>query len=273
MIGVPQPGSLTLTPSQIQNPSPTLVQQPLAMALLMDSSGSLFVTDRRDQRFLAAFGLVDQFRKIPLDFGAILRFDNFGTGFGSTALGQPLQTAQLLQNFTDDKAQLQRGILQATPGGNTALYEAIFEAARFLSDFRQSEDLNRRLVVFTDGIDNDSRLTLTEVTTRIQALPNGSRRGISTYIVGLGTDLELFELQQLAVATQGTFALAKVPEELESSFANFFPAAIGENRVAVRVNTTSPLASGNYLLSGSLQINRGGISLTAAFRNAALVVR
>ncbi|NJM00430.1 MAG: VWA domain-containing protein [Synechococcaceae cyanobacterium SM2_3_2] len=273
LLGIPQPVSVTLSASQIQNPSPALAQQPLAMAVLMDGSGSLFVTDRRDQRFLAAFGLVDQFRDMPVDFAAILRFDNRATGFGSTALGQPLQTAQLLQDFTDDEAQLQRGILQTTPGGNTALFDASLESAGLLSDFRQGEELNRRLVVFTDGIDNDSRLTLTEAITGIQALPNGSRQGISTYVVGLGTDLDLFELQQLAAATQGTFALAKVPEELGSPFANLFPAAIGENRVEVIVESTSALAAGNYLLSGNLQINRGGISLTTAFRDAALVVR
>ncbi|MEN9221132.1 MAG: hypothetical protein Q6M04_01705 [Thermostichus sp. BF3_bins_97] len=271
--GIPLPVSVSLAPGQIQPPSPGLADNPLVMGILMDSSGSLFVTDRQDRRFLAAFGLLEQFRSSPLDLGAVLRFDNRQTGFGVTALGRPLQTAQLLQGFTSDQAALQRGILLSTPGGNTALYDASLEAAQFLSDFRQSENLNRRLVVFSDGIDNDSRLTLAQAITGIQALPNGSGLGIPTYIVGLGTDLDLFELQQMAAATQGTFALAKVAEDLGDPFANFFPAAIGENRVEVRVESTSALAPGNYLLSGSLQINRGGISLTTAFRDAALVVR
>ncbi|MEN9202642.1 MAG: VWA domain-containing protein [Thermostichus sp. DG02_4_bins_136] len=273
LVGIPQSVSLRLTPSQIQNPRPDLSQQPLAMAILMDGSGSLFVTDRQDRRFLAAFGLLEQFRSSPLDVGAILRFDNQGTGFGVTALGRPLRTAQLLQDFTNDQAALRRGILLSAPGGNTALYDATLETAQFLSDFRQSENLNRRLVVFTDGIDNESLLSLTEVARQVQQLPNGSRQGIPTYIIGLGTDLDLFELQQLAEATQGTFALAKVAEDLGPPFANLFPAAIGENRVAVRVETTSPLAAGNYLLSGSLQISRGGLSLTTEFRDAVLVVR
>ncbi|MCF2970118.1 VWA domain-containing protein [Synechococcus sp. Nb3U1] len=273
LVGIPQPTSLRLIPSQVQNPSPDLTRQPLAMALLMDSSGSLFVTDRQDRRFSAAFDLLQQFRSSPLDLGAILRFDNQGIGFGTTALGRPLRTAQLLQDFTSDQAALRRGILLSTPGGNTALYDATLETAQFLSDFRQSENLNRRLVVFTDGIDNESLLSLREVTRQVQQLPNGSQRGIPAYIVGLGTDLNLFELQQLAEATQGTFVLARVAEDLGPPFANLFPAAIGENRVAVRVETTSPLAAGNYLLSGSLQISRGGLSLTTEFRDAVLVVR
>lgn len=271
--GIPLPVSVSLVPTQIQPPSPALAGEPLAMTILMDGSGSLFVTDRRDRRFLAAFGLLEQFRSLPLDFGSILRFDNQQTGFGATALGQPLQTAQLLQDFTSDQAALQRGILLSTPGGNTALYDASLDAAQVLSDFRQDEDLNRRLVVFTDGIDNDSRLRLTEAIAGIQRLPNGSRTGFSTYIVGLGTDLDLIELQQLAESTQGTFALAKIPEELGSPFANLFPAAIGENRVEVRVESTSSLAPGNYLLSGSLQINQDEASVTATFRDAVLVVR
>ncbi len=271
LLGIPQPLSVTLTPSQIQNPSPDLAQQPLLMAVLMDGSGSLFVTDRRDQRFVAAFGLLDQFRRMPVDFGAILRFDNRGTGFGSTALGQPLQTAQLLQDFTDDEAQLQRGILQTTPGGNTALYDATLEAARLLSDFRPTETLNRRLVVFTDGIDNDSNRSL-EAT--IQVLTDlSSQRGhrLSTYVVGLGTTLDLIELQQLASATQGTFVLATSPEALVTPFANLFPAAIGEHRLQVQVQSNGFLPNSSYLLSGELQIDRNGVILATPFTNAVLV--
>lgn len=164
LLGIPQPVTLTLTPTRIENPPPDLAQRPLLMAVLMDGSGSLLVLDPQSRRFLAVFRLLDQFRPALLDLGAILRFDNRGAGFGLTALGQLLRTAQLLQDFTGDRELLRRGVLRAVPGGNTALYDATVEAGRFLRDFRPTERFNRRLVVFTDGIDNESTRSINQTT-------------------------------------------------------------------------------------------------------------
>ncbi len=270
--GIPLPVDISLTPASIINPPVTLATEPVQMTVLMDGSGSLFVTDLRDLRFEAAFGLVDQFRPLPLDLGAILRFDNQDTGFGVTPLGRPLETAQLLQPFTSDLGDLQRGILSATPGGETALYDAMVEAAQYLSDFSSSDAVNRRLVVFTDGIDNDSELSLNEAIVALQGIPDGSSFSISTYIVGLGSALELLELQQLADATDGTFALSLFPEQLGVAFANFFPAAVGEQRVQVAIASDQLLASDEYLLSGQITFTRDGAQVTTPFTNAVLIV-
>jgi Ca-activated chloride channel family protein len=270
--GIPQPIEITLSPTQVINPPSSLVAEPLHLSLLMDGSGSLFVTDQQDLRFEAAFGLVEQYRSNPLDLGAILRFDNQDTGFGSTALGRPLQTAQLLQDFTADRFDLERGILGATAGGDTALFDATVEAGQLLSDFSQEDGINRRLVVFTDGIDNDSDLSLNEAIAELQSLPNGSATGLPVYIIGLGTALELFDLQQLARSTEGTFVLALLPQQLDTAFANLFPAAVGEQRVEVSVGSTSPLPAGEYLLDGQITLSQSGEQITTNFVDAALIV-
>ncbi|MGY3252248.1 hypothetical protein ACVW01_000072 [Thermostichus sp. MS-CIW-19] len=272
LLGIPQPVTLTLTPTRIENPPPDLPQRPLLMAVLMDGSGSLLVLDPQSRRFLAVFRLLDQFRPAPLDLGAILRFDNRGAGFGLTALGQPLRTAQLLQDFTGDKELLRRGVLRAVPGGNTALYDATVEAGRFLSDFRPTERFNRRLVVFTDGIDNESTRSINQATQELTTLARERGQKLTVYVVGLGVDLNLLELQRLAAATEGTFVLARFSEGLEAPFANLFPAAIGEHRLQVRVQSNVPLSAGSYLLSGELRVEREGSRFVAPFSDAVLTV-
>lgn len=272
LLGIPQPVTLTLTPTRIENPPPDLPQRPLLMAVLMDGSGSLLVLDPQSRRFLAVFLLLDQFRPAPLDLGAILRFDNRGAGFGVTALGQPLRTAQLLQDFTSDKELLRRGVLRAVPGGNTALYDATVEAGRFLSDFRPTERFNRRLVVFTDGIDNESTRSINQATQELTTLARERGQKLTVYVVGLGVDLNLLELQRLAAATEGTFVLARFPEGLEAPFANLFPAAIGEHRLQMRVQSNVPLSAGYYLLSGELRVEREGSRFVAPFSDAVLTV-
>ncbi|MGY2802826.1 hypothetical protein ACVWZ1_002624 [Thermostichus sp. MS-CIW-25] len=272
LLGSPQPVALTLTPTRIENPPPDLAQRPLLMAVLMDGSGSLLVLDPQSRRFLAVFRLLDQFRPALLDLGAILRFDNRGAGFGVTALGQPLRTAQLLQDFTSDRELLRRGVLRAVPGGNTALYDATVEAGRFLSDFRPTERFNRRLVVFTDGIDNESTRSINQTTQELTALARERGQKLTVYVVGLGVDLNLLELQRLAAATEGTFVLARFSEELEAPFANLFPAAIGEHRLQMRVQSNVPLSAGSYLLSGELRVEREGSRFVAPFSDAVLTV-
>lgn len=272
LLGIPQPVALTLTPTRIENPPPDLPQRPLLMAVLMDGSGSLLVLDPQSRRFLAVFRLLDQFRPALLDLGAILRFDNRGAGFGVTALGQPLRTAQLLQDFTSDRELLRRGVLRAVPGGNTALYDATVEAGRFLSDFRPTERFNRRLVVFTDGIDNESTRSINQTTQELTALARERGQKLTVYVVGLGVDLNLLELQRLAAATEGTFVLARFSEGLEAPFANLFPAAIGEHRLQVRVQSNVPLSAGSYLLSGELRVEREGSRFVAPFSDAVLTV-
>jgi Ca-activated chloride channel family protein len=272
LLGIPQPVTLTLTPTRIENPPPDLPQRPLLMAVLMDGSGSLLVLDPQSRRFLAVFRLLDQFRPALLDLGAILRFDNRGAGFGLTALGQPLRTAQLLQDFTGDKELLRRGVLRAVPGGNTALYDATVEAGRFLSDFRPTERFNRRLVVFTDGIDNESTRSINQATQELTTLARERGQKLTVYVVGLGVDLNLLELQRLAAATEGTFVLARFSEGLEAPFADLFPAAIGEHRLQMRVQSNVPLSAGSYLLSGELRVEREGSRFVAPFSDAVLTV-
>ncbi|MFT0787099.1 hypothetical protein [Synechococcus sp. H55.10] len=65
--GIPQSATVTLSPTRIENPRAELARQPLLMAILMDGSGSLLVLDPQSRRFLAVFGLLDQFRATPLD--------------------------------------------------------------------------------------------------------------------------------------------------------------------------------------------------------------
>jgi hypothetical protein len=141
-----------------------------------------------------------------------------------------------------------------------------------LSDFRPTERFNRRLVVFTDGIDNESTRSINQATQELTTLARERGQKLTVYVVGLGVDLNLLELQRLAAATEGTFVLARFSEGLEAPFANLFPAAIGEHRLQMRVQSNVPLSAGSYLLSGELRVEREGSRFVAPFSDAVLTV-
>ena len=111
------------------------VENPFTVALLIDTSRSaLFeLQDIRD----AAIAFVDKMR--PNDRAFVIAFSN-----DVTVVAEP----------TSDRDALRRAIGGIRPGGNTRVYDAV--------NFALAERLARiegrtALVLFTDGVDNDSR--------------------------------------------------------------------------------------------------------------------
>ena len=111
------------------------VDNPFTVAILIDTSRSaLFeLQDIQD----AALAFVEKMR--PNDRALVVAFSN-----EATVLAEP----------TSDREALQRAIRSAQPGGNSRVYDAI--------DFVLSKQLagikgRTALILFTDGVDNDSR--------------------------------------------------------------------------------------------------------------------
>ncbi len=108
---------------------------PLSFGLVIDSSGSMrtklpTVSD-------AATGLIKEMRTDDEAFVAQFKDE-----------------ADLVQEFSRDKGELEEAISQIYTGGRTALLDAIIATA----DYAQEKARNRRkaLVVFTDGLERDS---------------------------------------------------------------------------------------------------------------------
>jgi Ca-activated chloride channel homolog len=120
-------------------------QAPITVALLFDTSGSMQVAAKSGAARTAA----DQFLawlQADKDQVAVFSFDS---------------SLRELQGFTRDKVRVRSSFGRVEePFGMTSLRDAVAETARRVADHGGS---HRGVIVFTDGVDNNSRLTPAEV--------------------------------------------------------------------------------------------------------------
>lgn len=141
----------------------TKVQQPIALAILLDTSASMEGKIETAQE--AAIGLARRIR--PQDRMEIIEFN-----------GQ----VSILQTFTSEVATLERAIRQATANGSTSLYNAIYVSLKDLKKARAAagEDIRREaIVVLSDGDDTSSLVAYDEV------LDLAKRSETTIYAIGL----------------------------------------------------------------------------------------
>lgn len=123
------------------------VQQPIALAVLLDTSASM--ESKLETAQEAAIGFARRIR--PGDVMEVVDFDS---------------QVNILQPFTGDVAALERSIKQATVNGSTSLYNAIYIALKNLQKVRarQGSALRREaIVVLSDGDDTSSLVAYDEV--------------------------------------------------------------------------------------------------------------
>lgn len=122
-------------------------QQPIALAILLDTSASM---DRRlSTAQEAAIGFARRMR--PHDTMTVIDFDS---------------QVNILQDFTNDVAALERAIRTTSVNGSTALYNAIYISLKELRKVRPSsaDDIRRQaIVVLSDGDDTSSLIEYEEV--------------------------------------------------------------------------------------------------------------
>ena len=214
------------------------VQQPIALAVLLDTSASM--ESKLETAQEAAIGFARRMR--PGDQMEVIDFD-----------GQ----VSILQSFTSDVAALERAIRQATVNGSTSLYNAIYVSLKDLKKARtsaSSEIRREAIVVLSDGDDTSSLVAYDEV------LDLAKRSETAIYAIGLkqndGGRREFkeaeFVLKQLSQETGGRAfypgSVAELPkiyelisQELSSQYAIGYvsknPARNGAwRRISVRVN-------------------------------------
>jgi Ca-activated chloride channel homolog len=174
-------------------------QQPIALAILLDTSASM---DRRlDTAQEAAVGFARRMR--PDDTMTVIDFDS---------------QVRVLQAFTNDVAALEKAIRSTSVNGSTALYNAIYISLKELKKVKapSAEEIRRQaIVVLSDGDDTSSLVEYEEV------LDLAKRSETAIYAVGLKQNdsgrVEFkeaeFVLKQLANETGGrAFFPANVSE-------------------------------------------------------------
>ena len=176
------------------------VQQPIALAVLLDTSASM--ESKLETAQEAAIGFVRRMRQG--DMMEVVDFDSQVT---------------VLQPFTSDVAALERAIRQAMVNGSTSLYNAIYIALKSLQKARArnaSEIRRQAIVVLSDGDDTSSLVAYDEV------LNLAKRSETAIYAIGLRHSEQArrefkeaeFVLRQLSQETGGRAFFPTAANEL-----------------------------------------------------------
>ena len=139
------------------------VQQPIALAILIDTSNSM--EDKISTAQEAATGFIRRMRKD--DVMEVIDFN------GQVRIPQP---------FTNDVNALERAIAQMTVNGSTSLYNAIYVSLKELKNehAKSAEEIRRQaIVVLSDGDDTSSLVEYEEV------LNLAKRSETAIYAIGL----------------------------------------------------------------------------------------
>jgi Ca-activated chloride channel homolog len=214
------------------------VQQPIALAILLDTSNSMEEKLATAQE--AAIGFVRRMKKD--DVIEVVEFNS---------------QVRVPQPFTHDVNALERAIRQTSVNGSTSLYNAIYVSLRALKDERakNAEEIRRQaIIVLSDGDDTSSVIEYDDV------LDLAKRSETAIYAIGLrqqetgrGKFKEAeFVLRQLSQETGGRVffptsvaELPKIYEQISDELASQYTMAYSSKnpmrngawrRIDVRVN-------------------------------------
>lgn len=166
---------------------------PISASLVLDVSGSMAGTPF-EQLQNAARTFIDTLR--PGDSVSITTFSD---------------RVRVIQPYTTDLAAARAVIDGLGFGGETALYQAAFDAP----DLALTAPQPRRVIVlFSDGAEFGGASTVT----REEALTHALRLGVPVFTVGLGFGADRTFLEAVADITNGQFYESPTPEALEGIF-------------------------------------------------------
>jgi Ca-activated chloride channel homolog len=182
----------------------TKAQLPIAMSLLIDTSASM--EDKLAVAQEAAIGFAKRMK--PEDMAQVIDFDSRVT---------------ILQQFTNDKAQLESAIRQTVPNGSTSLHNAIYISIKELKKVRAKglDEVRRQaIVVLSDGEDTSSLVPFEEV------LELAKRSEVVIYTIAIrgrdfgtrGFNEAEFVLRQFAQETGGRAFFPNAATELPNIY-------------------------------------------------------
>jgi Ca-activated chloride channel family protein len=217
---------------------------PVSMAFLVDTSGSMDLAGKLANAKRAIRSIVAG--RLPGDDFALFAFSE--------------GDVKMVADFSSNSARLFRALDELDAGGQTALFDAVAATPKLL----KGKNAKRAILLFTDGVDNASKLTpekmaeiLQQVSTPVYAF------GMKNVMYDLLTEeqrQELFveNLKMLAVSSGGKMYLvggdedlrplaAKVNSEVRKQYIlGFSPSGRGE--LKYRVVFVSVTKKGNWLV-------------------------
>ncbi len=179
-----------------QSPVQVATQLPsIASTLVMDTSGSMKRAIGDAQR--AATTYADNVR--AEDEVLIIDFSD---------------KVKVVQSFTSSKPPLRAAIGAMKARGNTALYDAVFEAVRSFGDKKG----RKVAIVLTDGRDDDGTGKVLSVKTVEQVIAAAREVNVPVFTIGLGTDVDEAILTKIAVESGGRYFPSPSPADLENLY-------------------------------------------------------
>src|SRR6266478_1416382 len=185
---------------------------PLQVGLMVDASNS--VRDRFKFEQESAIEFLNQTVRPRYDKAFVVGFD---------------VTPEVTQDFTDNTEALSRGVRALRPGGGTAMYDALYFAARDkLLKEQQNGAVRRAIILLSDGDDNMSHVT------REEAIDMAQRADVIVYTISTNVTGSRHAgdkvLERIADATGGRSffpfqitdvanAFVEIQDELRSQYA------------------------------------------------------
>ena len=159
---------------------PVSQSETMSINLVIDRSGSMSEENRMQNAKNAAGQFVDEILRNRSNSVELTSFDSY---------------VYTTQQFTNDANALQSAINSIFPGGQTALFDALYDA--LISTSIKSG--SRFVIAFTDGEENASLHREQDV------IELSRMTGIPVYLIGIGSDTNDVALRNLAKACNGEY--------------------------------------------------------------------
>jgi Ca-activated chloride channel homolog len=217
---------------------------PVSMAFLVDTSGSMELAAKLTNAKKAIRSIVEG--RLPGDDFALFAF----------AEGE----VKLVADFSSNSRKLLAALDELSAGGQTALFDAVAATPKLL----KGKNAKRAIVLFTDGVDNASKLDATQMAEILQQVSTPvyaiGMKNVMYDLLSESQRKELFvdNLRMLAVSSGGRMFLAGGEEDLRPLAAQvnsevrkqyilgFSPSGRGE--LKYRVVFVSVTKKGNWIV-------------------------
>jgi Ca-activated chloride channel homolog len=179
------------------------INLPLRVGLLIDTSTSIHSRFKFEQQAAQEFLL--QTLKARSDRAFVMGFD---------------VTPTLTADWTNDMDALETGVNKLSPGGGTALFDAVYTACRdkLLDQTRGTDPVRKALILLSDGSDNQSRVYLSEAIKMCQRSETIIYSISTNWTPSRGEGDKV--MAQLASDTGGQVFFPPSVEEVSTSFTN-----------------------------------------------------
>lgn len=245
---------------------PGQVARPYAVALLLDQSGSIVLSDATGARLYSSKAFID-----GLGADDQILLSAFAGGAGAIIPTRPLTIYGPWRQPADARsyfATLDSLALQV--GGNTPLYTSIDTVRQELAASASlPQGLAKAIIVFTDGADTSCSSIETCRASREQSIAAAQRDQVRLFMIGLSSSVDIAALGELANQSGGALLYADTTEQLlplYGSVGRLMSLSLPTYRLrwTVQAAAAGALRQGNSLL-GRVQVTVGTRSFDVPF--------